>query len=339
MAKPMSLGQRAQLTRRLGVGYGAGAELTRLLEAEARVKQTRHRQAMLKLRDQIKGGVPLSEAMKRTDGYVPPLLQSMTHVGEQTGRLERTLAMMASYYEDQLKTRRAFVISIAWPMVQLAAAIVILTLVILVLGVLPNAMDVFGLGRGPIAAVNFLGLNALFFSTIFLLITALRRNWLGIHNLIPLFYLIPRIGPAIQTIALSRFCWVLSLTLDSGLDVLQSVKLALGATGSEHYTSTFPEAEAAIRRGASLAETLRATEVFPDEFLVQLEVAELSGTDAESLEAMAREYDQRAKMAIRIISGTLSACVWGLVFLLFLYFIARGLMALGGLYQEALEPI
>jgi type II secretory pathway component PulF len=170
-------------------------------------------------------------------------------------------------------------------------------------------------------------------------VLAIRNNWLGIHNMIPLFYLIPKLGPAIRTITLSRFCWTLSMTLDAGLDPIRAIRLALESTGSDFYRSGFPPVEASIERGSSLAVALEASEVIPEEFITNLEVAELSGTDAESLETLARDYDQRARVAIRTLTGILTAVIWLSVMAVMIFMIFRMVSNIMTPYREALSPI
>jgi type II secretory pathway component PulF len=149
--------------------------------------------------------------------------------------------------------------------------------------------------------------------------------------------MIPVIGPAIQTITLARFSWTLALSLDSGLDPIGSIALALDSTDSDYYRAGTEDAKIAIRdRGATLAGGLKATDIFPEEYLARIEMAELSGTDAESTEGLAREYDERAKIALKTISGFASGIVWMTVAGALIFLIFRMVMNIAGAYSNAL---
>ncbi len=341
----MGLRAAAGFARRIGIGHKAGADLQSLLAAEAKGGSTRYRQAMLALIDGIKEGEPLSKAMKQQSGYFPNLLVSMTGVGEITGRLERTLAMVASHYEHRLSVRRAFLLGIAWPLIQLIAGVFVIAFLILLLGLLTptgggEMLDVTGFGlRGVSGALIFLAVVGFVFACLAAGIIAIQKNVLGVHNLIPLFYLIPVLGPAIRTITLARFCWVLSLTLDTGLDAIRSVTLALDSTDSDYYRGGTRAATESIQQGKSLSKSLRAAEVLPDDFLVQLEVAELSGTDAESLQSLAMEYDERARMAVKTLSGMLTAAIWITVVVAMVAMMLNMLMQIMGARNEAMEGL
>ena len=84
---------------------------------------------------------------------------------------------------------------------------------------------------------------------------------------------------------------------------------------------------------------LRATHIFPDDFLVRVETAELSGTSAEAMEYVAKEYDERAKTAIKTISGIISVIIWLAVVSFIIMMIVRIAMFIAVPYNEALEML
>ena len=83
------------------------------------------------------------------------------------------------------------------------------------------------------------------------------------------------------------------------------------------------DAENAIRGGATLAGALQATNLFPDDFIGRIEIAEHSGTDAESIEYLAREYDERAKSAIKMLAGLATILIRVSVILVLVYLIFK----------------
>src|SRR6056297_2576988 len=119
----MSLSAAGNFCRRFGTGMRAGSDMVRLLDAESGHGPPRQRDAMREVARGVSRGEPLAESMQAQGKFFPPLLVSMTHVGEATVRLERTLLNLAEHYEHQLQLRRAFLTSIAWPGIQLVMAI------------------------------------------------------------------------------------------------------------------------------------------------------------------------------------------------------------------------
>lgn len=339
----MSLPAAGNFCRRFGIGIRAGADLMTLLRAEAGHGPSRQREAMREVADAVAAGEPLGDSMAARRGFFPPLLISMVRVGEATGRLERTLLVLAEHYENQLQLRRAFFTSIAWPALQFVMAVGVLSLLIWIMGTLKPATggemaDILGFGlRGVGGVLVFWLYLAVFFGGVAAAILAFRKNVAGVQNLIPLLYRIPVAGPALQTITMARFSWTLSLALDAGLDPIRSVSLALDSTDSDYYRQGQPDVERAIRAGETLAGGLRTCDRFPDDFLTRIEIAELSGTDAESIDHLARDYDERAKMAMKAIAGLASTLIWVGVIVTMVFLIFRLLFSVMGMYDQALR--
>ncbi len=340
----MKLSAAANFCHRFGTGLQAGVDLVRFLETEASHASGAQQAAILKLVEGAKKGEHLSDVMEK-EKFFPPLMTAMVRVGEATGRMERTLLTLSEHYRQQLETRRLFIRSIAWPMLQVIAAIGILSLLIYLMGILVPAgggqmTDILGFGlRGGKGVLLFWLYVGLFFGAIGLALWAFNRNVAGIQNLIPLIYMIPKIGPSIQTITLSRFCWTLALALDAGLDPIRSIRLALDSTDSDYYRAGADDAEKAILAGASLAGGIEATKLFPPDFIGRVEISEHSGTDAESIEYLAREYDERAKTAVRVLSGIATIIIRVTVILVFVFLIFRIAATYINALNSAMAPI
>lgn len=334
----MKLKESGPFCQRFGTGLKAGADLIQLLKAEAKLGSAARRDAMAHLAERAKDGELLSVSMEQKP-YFPSVLVAMTRVGEETGRLERTMLMLAENYRNQLALVRSFIKSITWPCLQLFGGIVVVSLLIWLMEAL-NIGDLLGLGlMGVDGVLKFWGILAVFFGLLYAAWFAFTRNVGGLQNVIPLIYMIPKVGPAIQTITLARFSWTLSLALDAGLEPIRAIALSLDSTDSDYYRAGADDAKEAILAGASLEGGLRATEVFPNDFLVRVETAELSGSDAEAMENLAKEYDEVAKIAIRTLSGIASAIIWLTVVGFMVFMIARIMMSILMPYNEALDML
>ena len=56
--------------------------------------------------DDIKGGLSLSEAMKKHEKVFPNFFRSMVYVGEISGQLDRVLLSLAEYYEKDREIKK-----------------------------------------------------------------------------------------------------------------------------------------------------------------------------------------------------------------------------------------
>lgn len=344
-SKRMPLGAAANFCRRFGTGMRAGVDVLRLLNNETKHGTAKQKTAMSDLHQAIRDGETLPDAMKLQDGYFPPLMIAMASAGETTGKLDRTMLTLAGHLEERLKIRRDFFRQISWPLFQLFAAVNILALLIYILGVLTPAgggemFDPTGFGlRGASGVLKFYSYVLAVGLLIVGGIVAFQKNLGGVHNLIPLLYRIPVAGPALQTITLSRFIWTLALSLDAGIDPIRAIHLGLDSTDSDFYRSAKDDVEKSIRGGRTMSETLLATDIFPDDFITAIEVAEISGTDAEAMQHLAADYDERARRAMQTLAMVASRTIGAAVMFVLIFLILRMVMTITGVYNDALQPI
>jgi type II secretory pathway component PulF len=340
----MSLRNTANFCRRVGVSFRAGVDIMRVMDSESRHGNSRQRSVMSAVHQALRKGNQLHVAMKEQASFFPPLLIAMTNAGEVTGSLDRTLIALADYYDERVKLYREFLSRITWPMIQLIAAVNILALLLLILGMLKTAdgsemADITGLGIGigPKGAMNLYAYVIVFGLLIAAVIVGFRKNIAGVQNLIPILYKVPVAGNALQTITLARFCWTLALSLEAGIDPIRALHLGLDSTDSDYYRSVKDDIEKSIRGGSNMGEAMLATGVFPDEFITEIEVAEMSGTDAEAMHHLAGQYDIRAKSAMRTLASFASGLVWALVVIGMVALILKMVLRVGGMYTDAIK--
>lgn len=307
----MSLAEVAQFCRRMGIGLRAGVDILRLLQNEAKSGKARHRQVMQDVENRIRDGSTLAKAMLENRSHFPPLLIQMVYASEVAGRMESTLAYMADYYEQLKATRTEFLSRISWPLVQLAMAIGIIGLMILIfdlLNVPPEARLLnLSLSTYIMGVVSVLGTIGIFSYGIW-------KNWFNCHQfLTPIVGRIPTLGTAFITLALSRLSMTLSMLLNAGVEAKRSIKQAFMATGNRYFVSGSDRAVAAIEQGASFGDAFEQSEVLPDEFIEAVRIGELSGTETESLDHLALQYQDRAKRALNTIASIASFTIWILI--------------------------
>lgn len=343
--KQMPLAPLASFCRRFGTGLRAGVSILRLLDSESRYGPPRQRLMMQQFAADLREGYPVDQAMQRRDGYFPRLVVALVSAGDSTGKLDETLLALADQLDERLRLRREFRQQISLPLLQLFIAVNVIGLLILLLGILrpPTGGEMFdptGLGlRGSSGVVRY-------YSAVLLIglaaaggLLAIRHNFLGVHNLIPVLYRVPLIGPPLQTIVLSRFVWTLALTLESAIDPIRCLQLALDATDSDFYRSAHDQVADSVRRGRTIGETIQATGMFPEDLITAVEIAELSGTDAESLQHLSIEYGARASMALKSLASLASRTIAAVVTVTIVAMILQMLGKISGEMGRAMEPL
>ncbi len=315
MAK-LSHRQAALMLRRLGTGLNAGVSVVRLWEMEASRGAAPQQEAANQVLASIKSGSGLAESMAKCNGFYHPTILQLVDVGERSGKLEAVFHRLADHFDHQVKIRRTFLQSIAWPAMQLGMAIMIIGLVIWVIGALlppgidGEPIDILGFGLyGTKGLMIYLFIVGSVAGAIALAVNGLAKGWFGPKPL--LFAMkIPVIGKCLETIAMSKLAWTLSLTQESGIDARRTMAMALRSTQSPHYIRFVEPADKVILHGGEFHEALGKTGVIPDELLDTLAASEIAGTQAESMARLSREYQQRAEASMRLLGGLAAGAVW-----------------------------
>ncbi len=341
----MSFSAAASFCHRFGTGLHAGADMLVLLKSEAKMGSAKQCRAMEGLIEGVKNGEQLHVLMGQND-FFPTLMTVMVRVGETTGKLEYLLFLLSEHYEQQVQLRRNFISAIILPVLQLVFGILVVSLLIYIMGILASGTggqmaDILGFGlRGGTGVLIFWMYLLVFFGSIGACALCFFKNVAGVQNLIPLIYMVPVIGTSIQTITIARFCRGLSIALGSGLEPTLAISLALDSTDSDYYRAAADDVGKAILSGATLSGALESMKILPADFIGRVEIAEHSGTDSESMAYLANEYDERAKVALKIISRTISAIIVITVMLLLIFMIFRIASFIFGAYDDALnDPI
>ncbi len=242
----------------------------------------------------------------------------MTAVGEQTGHLDRVLAQLAEHYQSRLSLRRAFLVAIAWPVFQLVVSVGVIGVLIWVMGMLPTVngqpTDILGFGLvGDRGLRIYLTFWAVVVVAGWLIVRAIQRGLAWTHSIQRLILRIPMLGGPLQTIALERLAWSMHLTMNTDMDVRRSLRLSLRGTQNARYLDQIPMIDAEIVAGNSIYEAFRAAGGYPTDFLDTLAVGEQSGKISESMGVLAKQYQERARMAMAALAIAAGWIVWAVI--------------------------
>ncbi len=324
----VSLNELANLSQRLATMLEAGVDMRTIWDREAERPTGAARRQYHAIRNAVHAGTSLAEAVEECGAFFPLVFREMVAVGEKTGHLSEVFAQLAEHYRQAISMRRAFLAAIAWPMIQLTAAAVIIGLLIWAMGIVSamtgTEVDVLGFGLvgapGLLVYFAFLGLCV---GALWLLIAAARRGVLWAQPIQRVVLRLPGLGPALETLALARVAWVMHLTMKAGMEVRRALEISLRASRNARYLDQIDSIDRDITAGNSIYEAFSATGAFPVEFLDTIRVGEQSGRIVESMQILSRQYDERARYAMATITTIAGFLVWALVALLIILLIFR----------------
>ena len=312
---PIKLKPLAALCHRVGISLETGIDIRRVWENESERGSTSQRHQSQLIAQAIAAGESMSAAFQKTGKFFPELIHEMVAVGEQTGKLDQVFLRLADHYQHLLSLKRDFLKVIAWPVIQLVSAIGVISLFIYVLGMIGREpIDVLGFGlTGGRGVIKFLGTVGIISWCVYFMVRAisLQAPWT-----LPLQYYLfqlPSIGAALQTLVLSRMAWSLALTTNTGMSIQQALQLAQQSTRTPYFTQHIAAVDAALQRGEPVHEALRHTGVYPDDYLEAMQVGEETGRTSETMAILSRQYEERAKSAMTVITALIGYAVWCLV--------------------------
>lgn len=304
--------------QRLADALHSGIDIRTTVARELQRARGAARRPLAQVDEAVRRGDSLTSAFDAAGDFFPPLMRRMIEVGELTGRSAEVFAQLASHYQLRRELRRAFLLSILWPMVQLGLALTVVGLLIWLLGMV-NAMtggnvDPLGLGLvGARGLAIYLGVIAGVALAVGGLIWSLRRGWWWAGRWQRLVLRLPVLGGAMRDLALARIAWAMHLTMGAGMDVPRALEISLAAARNAKFDDDATALRRSLAQGASIAEAFRQRDGYPDEFLDALTVGEQSGRLSESLGLLSQQYQRRARDAMATLTTVAGWLVWALV--------------------------
>lgn len=245
------------------------------------------RDVLASIVEDIEGGRTLSQSMTRFPREFSPVLVSLIHAGEQSGRMTQVLENLTRSlrWEDELRAHsRKLMI---YPLV--VSVVVVATLCFLLTFLVPQVVTLFrNMGlvlplhtRMLIAASDLLvnrwwavlglALSGCAIATVSL------RSPRGRQALDRCLLRLPVLGPILHKIALARFASFFALMYQSGITVLDALKSGEGIVGNRVIAQGLARASAQIVGGRRLSEGLAATGLFPPLVIRMTRVGENTG--------------------------------------------------------------
>lgn len=274
------------------------------------------RHALKEVNDAIACGDDVSSAMRAQGEAFPELMIDMVGVAEQTGALPEILESLANHYENNLRLRRNFLSSIAFPVFQLVMAILVVAGMITILGWIASsrggeAFDPLGFGlSGTQGAITWLVMT---FGTIIGLLVGVQilyRSVAGRKTLDSFLMKIPVVGHCTQSFAIARFSWAFALTQQAGMDILKSLDSSFRATTNGAFIAAIPKVTGMVKAGEPLHDAMRETRLFPEEYMHMVEVSEQSGTVPEMLDRLGPQFEEQARRSLSALVSVFGWLIW-----------------------------
>jgi type II secretory pathway component PulF len=309
----VSSGQLAQFCRQFAAYLNAGVDYNKTFSSlEKQFAMTALGPALSRMRQSIKAGSTLEEAMSREKQIFSTMFLSMIRVAEARGGVPETLRMMGNHYEARQRLIRQARSAMIYPAIVLIIAggvVALITIVLLpmfasMLQDISHRAQLPWASRALLAFSSFIGfmgwwlLPLLMIGIPFLLIR-LYKTPPGKAMMDRVILFTPVFGPLFRKLDTSRFARTLSTLLDAGVDVGSSIELTAGVVTMTPISQAIRNAREKVIQGRELSVALADSRQFSPDVLAVLSSGEETGKIPESLNHLADDYEEQVAMMVK----------------------------------------
>lgn len=310
-----------QLARQLASLLKGGVPLFQALTIIAnQLEGEREKEIVGHLRDEVKGGASLSDALKAFPQIFDNLFVYSVAAGEKTGALDSILKYQADLLESRAAVRGKMKAAMAYPFIMSIVGISVL--IFLLTYVVPMVTRIFDRmnqklplptqillsvadfinGYLPVLAV-VLGLAIFAFSR------WVKKNPRGREFWDRLVLRSPVLGNLYQMTLIGRFARIMSTLLKSGVHMLQSLMVVSSTMKNTVVANAVVEMSKMVERGADLSMALKETGVFPSYVADMVAVGESSGNLEEMLSSVSDYYETNANQKVAVLTSVMEPLI------------------------------
>jgi general secretion pathway protein F len=297
------------MTRQLSTLVAAGLPLVQCLGAlTEQVENSRLRNVLAEVRESVNEGSSLADAMAKYPRIFSDLYVNMIRSGEQSGALDIVLTRLADFTESQSDLRNKVLYASLYPVIILVVGF--LVVMAMFTFVIPRITVLFEqTGQAlPLVTQAVISISSFVRAWWWLIVSLLAGGIFGLRWYIrttegrerydELILGFPVIGSISQKLAVSRFAKTLSTLLMSGIPLLRSLEIVEKVVNNMVIARAISRARENISEGASIAEPLRVSGIFPPFVIQMIASGEQSGELEFMLEKAADSFDREVDAAI-----------------------------------------
>ncbi|MBS2037300.1 type II secretion system F family protein [bacterium] len=309
----------ALFSRHLAVLFGAGVALPQALDILAEQHEDVVFATMIgELSQMLQSGHPLSQGLRRYPEVFPVFFVGLVQAGENTGSLLESLQRAAQVLESTEMLNRRVSSALTYPLFILAVTAFLTW--ILFKTVLPQFAEMFaGLGSQlpwPTRLLFWVSdcLSSPWFWVLGLLAGGalsygLSRAWATPRYRLRMYRwlrVIPLVGSIIKYNTLARFCWVMQLTLLSGMDILKALHLSAEASNCPLLQDDQAAALRHIRDGEAVSQHMaERPEIYPRLLVQMAQLSEEASDYASGFRSSAHWFEQEVDVRIDLFKAAL----------------------------------
>src|SRR5438132_9073460 len=265
------------------------------------------------LRQDVEGGLLLSEAMARHPKVFSRLYVSMVEAGEAAGILDIVLDRVAFQIEKQEAIRRRVKSAMVYPtMVLIFATLVLIGMLMFLVPIFVKIFSSLG-GQLPTLTRYVVTVSDLLKQKPYVILiiplgiwafsrwkktTSGRKNWDRFKLHLPM-----RIGDTVLKITMARFSRTLSTLVAAGVDIIKALEITGQTAGNWVIEDALAGVRAKVHEGVPIAQPLLENEIFPPMVAQMVKIGEETGELEKMLGKIADFYEDEVEAAVSSLTS------------------------------------
>jgi type IV pilus assembly protein PilC len=312
----VSAKERVIFTRQLSTLINAGLPLTQSLRTVTEQVQSKAlRDILNQVVAAVEGGTALSEALGKFPKVFSDIYVSLVAAGEATGSLDKTLERIANQQEKDAAILSKIRGALIYPVIVLV--VILLVLVFMLTTVLPQVGGLYKDMHQPLPVLtqDLIYVSKFITDFWYVCIIAMVGLAFAVRNYIQteqgrsvwdnMKLNMPIFGRMYQKVYMARFSRTLGTMLQSGIPMLEGLRIVKNAIGNVHVEATLEKAMQGVKGGKALSSTLENQETFLKLVPQMIKIGEQSGAIDSMLDRVATYFENEVDEEVKNLSTTI----------------------------------
>ena len=271
------------------------------------------------VREDIKGGSSLSDALVKHPGAFSHLYVASVRAGERTGDLQLTIRRYAAFIKKAEGIRKKVISALIYPAILTTVAFV--AVLLLLVYVVPTFSQVYADAGsqlpGPtmvlISITSWLKRYFLLLVICILGTLALLRQWSmthkGRYTVDGIKLRLPLLRDLHVKYSLAGFTRTLATVLGSGIPIVESLKMSVGTLNNRVLERRMLDAVAKVEEGVSLSAAFDGTKFMPPLALRMIGVGESTGALEEMLSDISEYLEDEIEQRLHVLTTAIEPAI------------------------------
>jgi len=314
--KSIKISELAVTTRQFSTLISAGLPLEASLSAlSEQTEDARLGQVLAEVRERVSEGSSLANALSEHKNVFSDLYINIVRAGEASGTLDIVLLRLADFLETQAALTSRVRGALIYPMFMffIGGGVLFFTMTY----VIPRIAKIFEESSNSLPVMTLILIkmsdflnNYILFILIFIIMLVYAAYRFNKTEKGQMFFdrvmlKVPVFGRLTSMVVISRFTRTLGTLLSSGIPLLDALEIGEAVMGNKVYGKTLQEVRVNVREGASLAQPLKESGVFPPLVTRMIAVGEQTGEMEAMLSKVADIYDQQVETMVSTLTSLL----------------------------------